>query len=134
VVQDIDGVDSHGTAERLARNYRECEIFFNLPSLSRLLVAKVFEVMACGTFLMTPALGKGAGPNMKLFEHGKELIYYRSIGEAARSLNDWAKPERAKEREEIARAGCEKVHREHTLEKRLGAVLEKYGVKQAVIQ
>jgi spore maturation protein CgeB len=113
----------------LASNTRECKIFFNLPSMSRLLVAKVFEVMACGTFLLTPLIGDGRGAeqNMKLFESGKHLVYYSpsNMPFTAQLLRDWVSPEKDAERQKIAEAGCREVHAKHNLKIRLEELLAK---------
>src|SRR3972149_6820047 len=130
--QTIDGVDIRRSMEMMAVDIRRMKIFFNLPSLSLLLVTKIAEVMACGNFLMTPPLGTmGRGhKNMVLFESGRDLVYYRAgnVAQTARSLMEWSKPEHDAEREAIARAGMVRVHREHSLETRLTWALEKMGV------
>jgi len=132
-VYDISGVLEKRTAELLADNYRKIKVFLNLPSLSKLLVSKVYEVMACGTFLLTPAL-EGTEPqrrNMNLFQSGEHCIFYRAtnLPYINQLLRDYSSAEKDDEREKIARAGCELVQREHSLEKRLALMMEKVGNK-----
>lgn len=132
VIQDIRGYDWEGSMRLLAANTREIKVFFNLPSLSRLLVAKVFETMACGTFIMTPELpdDRGADKNMLLFKDKEHLAYYRSshLGLVAQMLNEWISPEKDAERARIAEAGCREVHEKHSLKIRLEALLSKLKI------
>lgn len=118
-----DGIPWEETALRLAANYRKCKIFFNLPSLSQLLVTKVAEVMACGTFLVTPALAGAAQKNLQIFEHNKHLIYYNENNHPFTNqiLREFLA--REKDREGIAMAGMHKVRTEHSLRQKLETIL-----------
>lgn len=131
-IQSLHGYDWEGSMRLLASNTREVKVFFNLPAMSRLLVAKVFETMACGTFLMTPELpdDRGAQKNMELFKHGEHLAYYSPshLGMVAQMLREWISPEKDAEREKIAAAGCALVHKYHSLEVRLTELLAKLKV------
>jgi hypothetical protein len=133
---DLMGYDYPGAAKLLASQYRRIKVFFNLPAMSQLLVSKVYEVMACGTFLVTPLLPteRGANNNLSLFETGKHLVYYRAgnLPAVVQALREWSSPDKDAERREIARAGCEIVHKNHSLEMRLTEILEKLRVKQTV--
>src|SRR5580698_6188037 len=60
-VIDMDGFQFEESARRLASDYRRIKLFLNLPALSRLLVTKLYEVMACGTFIATPELNTEDG-------------------------------------------------------------------------
>lgn len=53
-VLELGGVNPQKTAELYAENIRKIRVFVNLPTLSQLAVTKVYEVMACGTHLLTP--------------------------------------------------------------------------------
>lgn len=53
-VLELGGVNPQKTAELYAENIRKIKVFVNLPTLSQLAVTKVYEVMACGTHLLTP--------------------------------------------------------------------------------
>jgi len=129
-VQDIEGPSPEETALRLAGNYRRIKVFLNLPSLSQLLVTKAVEVMACGTFLLQPALGAAAGKNMELFAHTRHLVYYRhtNLGFLAQILREFM--ERDLDREVIAAAGCKEVREKHSLRLRLEELLRKVGIGQ----
>ena len=54
-VVDLDGINIRASARLLAESYRAVRVLVNLPSLSRLLVTKIGEALACGTFVLTPA-------------------------------------------------------------------------------
>ena len=136
LVQDLAGVDMLETARRNAANYRQIGVFFNLPSLSRLLVNKPLDVMACGTFVLAPKLDSQkvgrAAENCKQFQHNVHIAWYAAaqLAQTARMLQHWTKPENLEERERIAKAGCEEVHKNHRLDQRLTAILEKLGVNR----
>ena len=133
-IQDIRGYNWKESIQLLASNTRECKVFFNLPAMSRLLVCKVFEVMACGTFLLTPQIsdGRGAEKNMKEFESGKHLVYYSpsNLPHVAQLLRDWASPEKDAERQAIGDAGRRLVHEKHSLKIRMEEILSKVTTKE----
>lgn len=132
-VQDLAGLDPVENVQRLANNYRRIGVFFNLPAMSKLLVTKIYEVMACGTFVLTPMLAneKGIEQNMKPFHDREHLVYYRgaNLVDVARALRHWSAPENQDEREKIAAAGCKEVHEKHSLRVRLETILSKMGVE-----
>ena len=134
MIQDMRGYDLEGSMRLLAANTREIKVFLNLPSMSRLLVAKIYETMACGTFLMTPDLPESALGNMNPFEHGKHLAFYSpsNLALCAQRLREWVSPEKDEERQRIAEAGCAEVHRNHSLMQRLAELLMHTRVKEAV--
>src|SRR5271157_1484562 len=74
MVQELNGLNGPKTMELLADNYRKIKVFFCLPPMSRLIVAKAFEVMACGTFLMYPKLPGITGMNNDVFIDGKHCV------------------------------------------------------------
>lgn len=135
-INDLSGFCAEESARRLADNYRRVKVFFNLPAMSRLLVSKVYEVMACGTFLLSPQLpaDHGIDKNREAFESGRHLVYYRSsnLPYVAQLLRDWSSDEKAVEREKIAATGCQEVHEKHSLQSRLETILSKIGVKEVV--
>lgn len=53
-VQDLGGIQLRESAELYAKNVNQAQLFLNLPSLSRLVVTKVPEVVACGVPCLTP--------------------------------------------------------------------------------
>jgi spore maturation protein CgeB len=124
IVEDIDGVQYRETAERLATNYRRIKIFLNLPSESRLLVSKVYEVMACGTFLMTPGLNQDAQENMGQFVDGRDIVFYKpsNLPYLAQMINEFVSNDA--KRDAIAAAGYKEVRENHSLVKRMEKVLE----------
>lgn len=135
-VADLHGYHLEKSIRLLVSNTREIKVFINLPALSQLLVSKIYEVMACGTFLITPQVTdyRGAAKNMAPFEDGKHLIYYSpsNVGYVAQLLREWTSPEKDAERARIAEAGCAEVHKNHSLMQRLAELLLKVSVKDAV--
>jgi hypothetical protein len=122
-VQDIGGIRERESTSLLAENYRQIKIFFCLPPISRLIVSKTIDVMACGTFVMYPRLFGEAEKNLSLFEHKKEIIYY-DVGYFAdngKQIEYYLEHEQ--EREKIARAGSELVRSELTFDQMLNELL-----------
>lgn len=104
--------------------YRNSAINFNATSLKSHMAMnqRVFDVPACGAFLLTEA-----NPSLEeLFEPEKEVACYagtQSIGEAVtRWLNS---PE---ERTKIIRAGHKRVLAEHTYVHRLAEIIRKMSI------
>ncbi|MBI5409054.1 MAG: glycosyltransferase [Nitrospirae bacterium] len=107
--------------------YNACRINFNATHLQmrEAVNQRVFDVPACGAFLLTDYQAALDG----LFDVGKEMIVYKhtdEIPELARFyLNN---PEK---REAVARRARERVLKEHTYKHRLGSLIrfmrEKYG-------
>jgi len=134
-IEDLSGWCGEEAVRRLASNYRQIGVFFNLPAMSRLQVTKIYEVMACGTFCLTPLLPSDRGTSQNMtFENGRHCVYYRSsnLPYVAQLLREWSSEEKREEREKIAAAGCAEVHANHSLEKRLAVILEKCGVREIV--
>lgn len=131
VVQDITGVEPTDTALRLAANYRRCKIFLNMPSLSNLLVTKVYETMACGVMTVTPLLYHDAEKNMDHFESSKHLVYYapKNLGFLNQTLNNLL--EHSDDRNRMALAGMAEVRKNHSLEGRLEEMLRIVGVSES---
>lgn len=120
-VEDLGGVKILETAELYAQNLREIKVFVNLPTLSQLVVTKVYEVMACGTYLLTPACDPKYAANWDGWPDDVPDIYTDDnfSGTAERikkaiSDDSW--------REETARKGCEEVHAKHRLDQRLEVI------------
>lgn len=125
MIEDLNGFDAEGTARRLAANYRSIKVFLNLPAMSNMLVSKVYEVMACGTFLLTSSLPEDGIKNMDLFKGGKHLVYYKAshIPYLAQLLRDWIDAKHDEDRKIIAETGCKEVHENHSLKKRMEDML-----------
>ncbi|MEM7623196.1 MAG: glycosyltransferase [Planctomycetota bacterium] len=84
--------------------------------------ARVFEVPACGGFLLTgDAEDLGA-----YFVEGEEIEVYRTGDELIEKIRRYLDDDTARDR--IARAGHGRVLREHTYAHRLHAILERCGV------
>lgn len=85
------------------------KVVLNLPSVSDFNVARVFEVLATKTILLTPALTYPDG----LFKHGIHLLYYE--GNPLEHLYNLDK--------DIAQRGYEEILSKHTVEHRLEKIL-----------
>jgi hypothetical protein len=124
-IQSVSSPDVRRSFELLADAYGSTKIFVNLPALSRLLVTKVSEVMACGTFLLTPRLDHpSALRNMAPFEDRRHLVYYdpNRPEEIADLVTYYlAHPE---EREAIAAAGRAEILKNHAMRLPLQKILD----------
>lgn len=88
---------------------------------------KVFEAMACGSFVLTDAQKDLEG----LFEDGRQLAVYRGPSELRAKLDHYLQYE--DERQQIARCGYEEVSRNHTYEARMArivSVLQEHRTKR----
>lgn len=123
-VVDIDGYPFEENAHRLAANYRRIKIFFNFPAMSQLLVTKVYEIMACGTMLVTPYVTGAGEHNLDVFEHTKHLVYYdpNNLAFINQVLREFQ--ERDTDREFMALRGMREVHEKHSLRLRLEQMLQ----------
>lgn len=102
--------------EQMAKIYSLCKIGFN-KSIGGDLNMRVFEIMSCGTMLLTDKIGNGLND---LFEDKKHLVLYDED-----SLDELVQYylEREDEREEIARQGQREVHEKHTYDSRVNEML-----------
>ena len=127
-VLDMDGPAWTDQVLRLAQNYRRCKVFLNLPAYSELQVSKIAEVMACGTFILTPML-EGAAERNCNFQHAKELAYYRptNLPFLVQTLREFV--ERDQQREQIALAGMAKVIETQSLKVQVPEILEKVKIE-----
>jgi len=129
VAAPVERVNGIYEVRQGTHNLRHCynimKIFVNLPALSRLLVTKITEVMACGTFLLTPMLDHpSALENMDIFNNESELVYYRADDpRTCGHLIQWYL-DHPEARERIADWGCQVVHEKYSLRKRLQKILE----------
>jgi hypothetical protein len=124
IVQDLSGIAERETTERLAKNYREINIFFCLPPMSRLLVEKIFDVMACDTMVMYPRFPDDAKKNMTVFEDEKHIVYYDLGFFANNGKQVKYYLEHPETVAEIAKAGGEFVRSNYTLESMLNKMIE----------
>jgi spore maturation protein CgeB len=120
-VQDLSGLRIRETAALYADNLRRIKVFVNLPTLCQLAVTKIFEVLACGTFLITPAIA-----DQRNFENLQALFYNSSrpdqLGERVRYCL-----EHDDERIAATRQCCDQVHQLHRLELRCAVLLSALG-------
>ncbi len=117
-VRDLSGECHREWAELLAKNIRQIKVHVALPSNNiKMMVARPFETMACGTFLLTYRTQDNPfrdGVHCRLYDHHKpkelaELIRYYATHE--------------EEREAIARAGFEEIRKNYCVRHRLAEIL-----------
>jgi len=100
-----------------AKVYNLCKIGFN-RSMKGDLNMRVFEVMSCGTMLLTDRISNGL---LDLFEDRKHLVTYKNEEELDELVRYYL--ENDDERERIALKGREEVHAKHTYDKRVEYML-----------
>ena len=100
--------------------YNACKINFNATSLQMIgaLNQRVFDVPACGAFLLTDH----QDTIEELFDVGKEIVTYRSREDLPGLVGFYLR--NPKEREIIARRGRERILKEHTYRHRLGTIIQ----------
>ena len=116
-VLDLGGVRVRETAALYADNLRKIKVFLNLPSLTEVVVTKVHESLACGTFLITPAI-----PDARNFDDIQAHFYDR---EKPAELVERIRFCLTHEEERIAatKICCEQMYRLHRLELRCQVLL-----------
>jgi len=117
-VRDVGGECQREWAELLAKNIRQIKVHVGLPSNNnRMTVSRPYETLACGTFLLTYQTEDNP------FRDGVHCRIYDP--EKPKELADFIRYyiTHEEERETIARAGCEEVHRNYSLRDRLAEVL-----------
>ncbi len=63
-------------ARELAEIHNGIKIFVVLPTLSQMIVTKVYEALACGSVVVLPELKDEAARNMETFEPGSPFLRY----------------------------------------------------------
>jgi hypothetical protein len=121
--QDLSGLLFKQSMELLAANYRQIKVFFCLPPMSRLIVQKVLDIMACGTMVMYPRLPGAAAKNLTQFDEGQEIVYYDPGNMIDNGKQIWQYLEDKTGRESIAAAGHLRVVKDYTIEQMLEAIL-----------
>jgi len=81
--------------------------------------ARVFEVLACGGFLLT---GKSDEPVEQIYQPGKEIVVFDSQNDLIDKVRYYLQHD--KERQEIAAAGFERTIKEHTYAKRFKEIFQ----------
>lgn len=124
LINDLHGQRFELQTLLLAENYAAMKIFFCPPPLSNLIVNKIVEVMACGTFVMYPLLKGAAEKNLSIFEDKQEIVYYDADNfEETADIVSFYLEEDVK-REVIAKVGMKKVHSQYTLDNMLTELLQ----------
>jgi spore maturation protein CgeB len=91
--------------------------------MSRLLVQKIFDIMACDTMVMYPRFPDDASKNMPLFKDRNHIVYYDLGFFADNGQQVSYYLEHPEEVERIAHAGGEFVRSKYTLESMLSKML-----------
>ena len=109
---------------RMYQIYSAAKIGFN-SSIANDINMRIFEIMACGCFLLTNAV-KDNGFN-ELFEEGKHLVTFKNDSELFKLIDYYLHNEQ--EREAIARRGYELVVSRHTYFHRVQAMFNYLAFK-----
>ncbi|MFC1514296.1 glycosyltransferase [Candidatus Omnitrophota bacterium] len=104
--------------DRMSAIYSASKIGFN-SSLNNDINLRIFEVMACGSFLLTSRIKDGSLE--RLFTNGKHLVIYRNDRQLLELVEYYLG--HAAEREAIARAGYELVISRHSFYHRVQTML-----------
>lgn len=101
--------------------YNACTVNFNATSIQmgKAVNQRVFDVPACGAFLLTDHQESVEG----LFEEGEEIVTYRDRGEIAGLARFYLGNGRA--REAVAKKGRERVLGEHTYRHRVDEIVRR---------
>jgi spore maturation protein CgeB len=86
------------------------------------LTPRVFEVSACGTFILTE---QNSGFK-ELYKIGEELVCYSNLDEMINLVHYYL--EHPDEREEIAQRAQKRTYQDHTFEKRFSHILSQIEV------
>jgi len=107
--------------EELVKVYNASKIVLNIHLPQTVPIMRDFEVTGCGAFLMTDH----ARSLETMFNLGEEIICYKNIEE----LKDLVKfyLSHPREREEIARKGNLRAHRDHTYARRMEELISFIG-------
>ena len=124
----LKGINIHGYAEyetQMPVVFKKSKINLN-PSLRIIrsgISLRCLDVMACGSFLLSSFQEELA----ESFEDGREIVLYTSLEDAVAKAEFYLRNDEI--RENIARAGYEKVKKEFTYESRLRKMLGGIGGK-----
>jgi spore maturation protein CgeB len=123
-IHSVSDPDPRASFSQLNSRYNSIEVFMNFPALSRLLVTKVYEVMASKCLLLQPQLDDpAAAKNMSLFIDKTHIVYYdynnpKNISDLCHyfSVNQ-------AERNEIVESGYKEIVTKHDLNIRVKKIL-----------
>lgn len=105
--------------EDMAKIYSQAKIVFNKSAAGEINM-RVFETLACGSFLLTDRLKPEVGLE-EIFEDKKHLVLYDNEKDLLEKINYYLTHET--EREEIAYNGYKEVLSNHTYEHRVEEIL-----------
>ena len=105
--------------DEMAETFSEGRTVFN-QSISNDINMRVFEALSTGSLLITNAIDDNGLD--ALFEDRKHLVMYKDEADLIARINEYLELE--EEREAIADAGRNHVHKYHTYQHRMGAVLQ----------
>lgn len=105
--------------EEAAKIYSQSKIVFN-RSVRGDLNMRVFEVLSCGSMLLTDEIKNGL---KDLFQNKKHLVLYNDEKELMELAQYYLENE--EEREKIANQGMEEIHKKHTYDLRWDEVIKK---------
>lgn len=110
--------------EDCPRIYGASKINLNITSeqLLTALPVRVFDVLACGGFLLTDERNDAH----TLFTPDRELVLYRDADHLVALLHHYLAHE--KERRAVAEAGCRRVERDYSMDHLLTGMLEQPGI------
>jgi hypothetical protein len=120
IVQDLDGINIQKSAELLAETYSRTKVLVNFPSLSNVLVSKVLEAAACGSYVVSARQDGVDSPASSLYPADAPNI---AADQVRHALNCESM------RQEHARKSCEYVRRNHRMELRLEKIFQSVGVQ-----
>ena len=114
---------NHGPADyytEMSRIFYDSKINLNitLRSIKSGIPLRAFDIMGSGGFLLTNYQEEF----LDYFEPDVDFVYYDSMDDLMSKVDYFLSHER--ERQEIARNGCEKVRQEHTFEARIPLIFE----------
>ena len=111
-IRERAGYRQYDTVEEYAEALAKATVVLNLPTLSSMSTARVFEVLASGTALISPALEHQDG----LFLDGYHLLYYKADPKAMYRISKY-------KHEALAHNGLHEVLEKHTMVHRLTKIL-----------
>jgi len=110
------------TALAYADVLRRIKVFVNLPSLSQLLVTKIYEVAASGACMVTPILKGIAGGNHEYLRGN--ICFYDEEDPASAAKMVESLLSNDENRACLADTACKQMHSEHRIELRLQKILD----------
>lgn len=129
-VLELGGINPRKTAELYAENIRKIKVFVNLPTLSQLAVTKIYEVLACGTMLLTPEVADMRnleGLPCRTYDGSDPSFAAQRISLNVKAIPEWLRSKHGEH-------GVQLIHDKHRLELRcevLISALKELGAKSS---